>query len=153
YIYFLLIFFRALSLDAKIYDCFLFFNELELLEGRLNELYDHVDKFVLVESTETFRGNSKLLYYEDTRERFRKFADKIIHIQVKERIDTQNPWEREFYQRGQIMRGLSECLADDIVLISDADEFVSHSSLAAIKAALQVEKKEVVGCSQTLYRF
>ena len=38
----------------KIYDCFLFFNELELLEIRLNVLNDYVDYFVLVESTKTF---------------------------------------------------------------------------------------------------
>lgn len=44
---------------ARIYDCFLFFNELEILDVRLHELYDHVDKFVIVESVETFRGNPK----------------------------------------------------------------------------------------------
>ena len=30
----------------KIYDCFPFYNELDLLELRLEELYDHVDKFL-----------------------------------------------------------------------------------------------------------
>ena len=33
-----------------IYDCFSFFNELDLLEIRLNVLKDVVDKFVLVEA-------------------------------------------------------------------------------------------------------
>ena len=33
---------------AQVYDRFLFFNELEVLDIRLHELYDHVDKFVLV---------------------------------------------------------------------------------------------------------
>ena len=42
--------------ESKIYDCFLFFNELELLEVRLNEMAPYVDRFVLVESCETFRG-------------------------------------------------------------------------------------------------
>ncbi len=37
-----------------IYDCFTFFNELELLEVRLHELSGVVDKFVLVETTQTF---------------------------------------------------------------------------------------------------
>ena len=36
-----------------IYDCFTFFNELDILELRLQLLYDVVDKFVLVESTKT----------------------------------------------------------------------------------------------------
>ena len=39
-----------------IYDCFTFFNELDLLDIRLNILNDYVDKFVIVESTKTFTG-------------------------------------------------------------------------------------------------
>jgi hypothetical protein len=44
----------------KIYDTFLFFNELELLELRLNILNDVVDKFVIVESTKTFSSKELL---------------------------------------------------------------------------------------------
>ena len=33
---------------AKTYDCFNFFNELDILEMRLNILYDYVDYFVIV---------------------------------------------------------------------------------------------------------
>ena len=40
----------------KIYDCFTFFNEMDLLEIRLNELDPVVDRFVLVEATVTQRG-------------------------------------------------------------------------------------------------
>ena len=38
----------------KIVDCFIFYNELDMLEFRLKELNDIVDYFVLVESTYTF---------------------------------------------------------------------------------------------------
>src|SRR3972149_880785 len=72
----------------KIYDCVLFFNEPELLEIRLNELYPHVDKFVIVETIENFQGKLKPLYYEENKFLFEKFADKIIHIPLKERIVT-----------------------------------------------------------------
>ena len=40
----------------KIYDCFTFYNELDLLELRLRETYDHVDVFVIAEATRTFQG-------------------------------------------------------------------------------------------------
>jgi len=43
----------------KVYDCFTFFNELDLLEIRLNILDPYVDYFVIHESTETFSGKSK----------------------------------------------------------------------------------------------
>jgi beta-1,4-mannosyl-glycoprotein beta-1,4-N-acetylglucosaminyltransferase len=66
----------------KIYDGFLFFNELDLLEIRLNVLNDIVDKFILVESSVTHSGLSKPFYFEENKQRFSKFLDKIIHIKV-----------------------------------------------------------------------
>jgi len=45
----------------KIYDCFPFRNELDLLDLRLSEIYDHVDHFVIVEATSTFQSAPKTL--------------------------------------------------------------------------------------------
>ena len=45
--------------EAKIFDVFLFFNELDLLELRLETLYEVVDYFVITELFETFSGKSK----------------------------------------------------------------------------------------------
>jgi len=67
---------------GKIYDCFLFFNELDILELRLEILNDIVDKFVIVESEVTFSGNKKPLFYYENREKFKKFEHKIIHVIV-----------------------------------------------------------------------
>lgn len=66
----------------KIYDIFTFFNELDLLEIRLNILDAHVDYFVIVEATETFSGQSKPLYYAENKARFKKWEHKIIHYIV-----------------------------------------------------------------------
>ena len=50
----------------KIYDCFTFCNEFDLLELRLRELYDHVDYFVLVEANKTFQNKDKdIIVYAD----------------------------------------------------------------------------------------
>ena len=48
-------------MSIKIIDCFIFYNELDLLEYRLNILNDVVDYFVIVESTHTFVGKEKVL--------------------------------------------------------------------------------------------
>lgn len=64
---------------AKVYDVFTFFNELDLLELRLEMLDSVVDKFVLIECVETFSGNPKPLYYEENKDRFKKYHHKIIH--------------------------------------------------------------------------
>ena len=38
----------------KVYDCFTFYNELDLLEYRFEILYPYVDSFVIVEATKTY---------------------------------------------------------------------------------------------------
>ena len=68
----------------KIYDGFLFFNELDLLEIRLNTLNDVVDHFILVEASVTHQGTPKSFIFEENKERFNKFLDKIIHVKVTE---------------------------------------------------------------------
>ncbi len=42
-----------------IYDCFILANELDILEIRLNELYQIIDKFVIVEATKNHQGKEK----------------------------------------------------------------------------------------------
>jgi hypothetical protein len=105
-----------------IYDCFTFFNELELLELRLNELDGIVDKFVLVEATKTFSNKPKPLYFQENRARFAAFENKIIHVVVEDAPDTSDAWAIERFQRNAIERGLRACKPSDWVLVSDLDE-------------------------------
>lgn len=123
---------------AKIYDCFTFFNELELLEVRLEELYDVVDHFVLVEARVTFSGNPKPLFFAENAHQFQKYQDKIIHIVVdtipipEGNIEKYN-WARQEYQRNAILWGLADCQDDDIIMISDLDEIPNLRAIADIK--------------------
>ena len=64
----------------KIYDAFLFFNELDLLEIRLEMMYNQVDYFILSECDTTFSGVPKPFYFEENKERYSKYIDKIIHV-------------------------------------------------------------------------
>ena len=112
-----------------IYDCFSFFNELDLLEIRLNVLKDVVDKFVLVEATRTHTGRPKPLYYEENKARYAAFADRIIHVVVDdfsaaEGLPTvrEKAWAVENIQRNAIARGLIGAKPNDIIIISDLDE-------------------------------
>ncbi|HTK33040.1 MAG TPA: hypothetical protein VL335_00630 [Candidatus Paceibacterota bacterium] len=66
----------------KIYDVFNFFNELDVLELRLNILDPYVDYFVIVEATETFSGQPKPLNFELNKERYKKWQHKIIYYVV-----------------------------------------------------------------------
>lgn len=111
-----------------VYDCFPFFNELELLELRLNELNEVVDRFVLVEATRTFQKKEKPLYYEENKQLFDAFNEKIIHVVVDEypgffsKFRFPTAWDYDNHQKDQVMKGLSECKPDDTIIISDLDE-------------------------------
>ena len=70
--------------QIKIYDIFLFFNEIKLLEIRLNILEKYVDYFVIIEATETFTGLPKKLYFEENKHLFKRWENKIIHYIVKD---------------------------------------------------------------------
>ncbi len=48
---------------VKVYDCFTFYNEFELLELRLRALWDVVDYFVLVEADRTHTNKPKPFYF------------------------------------------------------------------------------------------
>ena len=95
-------------------DCFLFYNELDLLEYRLHLLHKIVDYFVIVESINTFVGEKKELYYKKNQDKFKKYDKQIIHIIVddmplKEKLNTNNTiWTNEHHQRNCIKRGLDK---------------------------------------------
>ena len=90
----------------KIYDCFPFYNELDLLDLRLATLYDHVDHFVLVECTTTFQSQPKELYFENNKTRYAQYMDKIIHVVVDDAPGDPDAWVNDIFQRNSIMRGV-----------------------------------------------
>ncbi|MES2767909.1 MAG: hypothetical protein V4596_02085 [Bdellovibrionota bacterium] len=112
-----------------IYDCFSFFNELDLLELRLNILNPVVDRFVISEATRTHQKKEKPLFFEQNKERFKPFLHKIDHIIVDTYPTFWNSgrpkirsWHYEKNQREQIMKGLKQCKPDDMIIVSDLDE-------------------------------
>lgn len=113
----------------KIYDCFTFYNELDLLEIRLEELGKSVDAFVLVEASVTFQGKSKPLYYGENRHRFAKYSDKIRHVVVDDMAGIDDPWGREWFQRDCVRRGLADAAPTDAIIVSDVDEIVRASTV------------------------
>jgi len=118
----------------KVFDCFKFFNELELLELRLMELYDTVDYFVLVEANKTHTGKPKDYIFENNKNKFKEYLDKIIHIKVDDMPPySQNDiWTAENFQRNCIMRGLVDYAGPgDKIIISDIDEIPNTETIKA----------------------
>jgi beta-1,4-mannosyl-glycoprotein beta-1,4-N-acetylglucosaminyltransferase len=111
------------------YDCFMFFNELEILEIRLNELAKFIDAFVIAEAPWTFQGKPKPLFFDDNRKRFRPFLSRIRHIVVDDELVTDDPWTRERHQRNSLRRGLQDVAPDSTVIVSDVDEIVRPAAI------------------------
>jgi beta-1,4-mannosyl-glycoprotein beta-1,4-N-acetylglucosaminyltransferase len=114
----------------KVYDCFIFNDELDLLETRLKYLDNITDHFVLVESARTLSGNIKPLHYEANKDRFAAFHHKIIHLVAP--VNDMKAWDYEFFQRNYIKKGLEQCKEDDLIFISDADEIIDIKAILSI---------------------
>ena len=104
----------------KIYDCFSYWDEDLLVDLRLNILNEYVDYFVIVEGNKTWQNNYKKLKFDI--KKFETFKEKIIYIPVENMPGGENPWVRENFQRNCITRGLRDTNAEDLIIISDADE-------------------------------
>jgi len=113
-------------------DCFPFFNELDLLEVRLNELNDIVDYFVIVEANKTQSLKDKPFNFELNKNRYEKFLEKIVYVQLTECPNNDgNLWTMEHFQRNSISIGLEKLNVDpnDIIMISDMDEIPRSKSV------------------------
>jgi beta-1,4-mannosyl-glycoprotein beta-1,4-N-acetylglucosaminyltransferase len=114
---------------VKVFDCFPFFNELDVLEIRLHELQNVVDTFVIVESSETYGGARKPLFLRQALNagRFSDFAARIVPITIDRLYppctDRVTGREREADQRNRILPVLEALAApDDAIIFSDCDE-------------------------------
>lgn len=145
-----------------IYDCFVFHNEFDLLEIRLRELGDLVDRFVLVEADQTQRGTAKPFYFDENRERFAPWADKIIDLQIRfpeelppalgvYKTRRKKDWERENYQRNCIARALEDSSGSDLILLSDVDEIVRAPVLKEVLDR-QLYKGRLLVFEQSLHK-
>ncbi len=122
----------------KIFDCFMYFDEDVVLDLRMNVLDEHIDYFVIVESTFTHKGDARKLKFNI--EKFPNFKDKIIYLvydnepkNIKKISNDENETNksikyilnaayRENGQRNFISEGLKRAQPDDLILISDVDE-------------------------------
>lgn len=104
----------------KIFDCFIFFDEKDLAELRINILKNYVDYFVVCEAKQNHRGQPKKLNFPI--HKFKNIQDKIIYLTFDSFPKFNTTWERQNYQRNYLINGLSKANNNDIILFSDADE-------------------------------
>jgi len=114
-----------------IYDTFTFFKEFDLLDIRLHELSSVVDKFVLIEADRTHSNIPKPFYYEENKERYKDFWDKIIHVKVDNATRFFNPNDEmgiDLATRDVAYTAVAYN-PDDLIIINDSDQIIRASSL------------------------
>lgn len=120
----------------KIVDAVIFNNELDIIGIRLEEMSPAVDWFVLVEGNRDFKGDPKPMEYDLHRDRFAKFAHKIIHVKVEDYPENVDAWAREAWTRNATLRGVKQVPdldPEDWVILSDVDEIIRQERLWNIR--------------------
>ena len=130
-------------------DSFLFFNETELVELRVQYLEKIVDCFVVVEADITHQGKKKEWNFPKILEGgLKKFSSKIQYHQLSidpEKIKNEeswiiddikgdDAWRIENFQRNYIKTACQKFSDKDILIISDVDEIPSKQKLEFIKS-------------------
>lgn len=125
----------------KIYDLFMVRAELDLLEIRLEELWDQVDYFVMLESAVTHTDRPKPLYVTENWNRFQRYHKKmILHVLDYNNTNFSNTWARENFQRNAMydqifpyLTGHQKPNINDVILISDLDEIPKAEVLEILR--------------------
>lgn len=135
-----------------VYDCFPFFNELDILNIRLHVLNPYVDRFVIEESTRTFSGEPKELIFKANQEMFAEFLPKIDYVVVDDDVVLEDgvtaspaasqyvtnipgqplPHRRDYFQKNHLMDRLQDATEEDIILFGDLDEIPNPEALVSI---------------------
>jgi len=132
----------------KVIDAFLFCYELDLLELRLNLLEPYVDHFVISESRQTHSGLPKNLFYQDNKDKFKKFNHKIIYNVIEEPtkedlttvsnlydISHNRCYQQDAYEKDSIKKQIEKiCQDDDIIIWSDLDEMPNPEVLKSLNS-------------------
>ena len=83
----------------------------------------YVDWFVIEEASVTFSGEPKRMIFAENRHLFKEFEDKIRYVAVEDSpMEGVTTHERDKYQKNQLIRALTDCKAEDIIIFSDVDE-------------------------------
>ena len=126
---------------TKFVDCFLFNDELDLLEFRLTEHDPFTDYFILVECRKSFSARPKKLYATDNITRYEKWKDKLIIVVLDDnKIKNKHGLGLEDYSRECAIKEVKKLYEkgwiDSQTLVScvaDTDEIYDKDKIEELK--------------------
>jgi len=134
-------------------DCFPYFNEKELLELRIETLYDHVDGFLITDANRTHRGEPKEFSCVNTLRELGIPEEKVqvLHVELPPIEEAPDPWIRERGQRDALSVGLFQLPDDTFFICSDCDEIANPEKLEEIKEAVLEHSDKTVRLSMSMH--
>lgn len=112
--------------------------ELDLLEIRLKELWDQVDRFIVLEADKAFTGKPKELLLKKNIERFDWAKDKLTvesFTGLRELSSHESPFVNENRMRLEMTMIIqnSGVQSGDLIIVSDVDEIPSSKTIELFK--------------------
>ena len=136
-----------------LFDCFLYFDERELLELRINILKDIVDGFIITDGNRTFKGDPKPFTCVETLKEL-GISDEdiqVLHVELPSKEDIANPWAREYAQRDALGVGMRMCPSDSVFFFSDVDEIPRPKALLEAVELAKADPKRCVRLSMPMF--
>jgi beta-1,4-mannosyl-glycoprotein beta-1,4-N-acetylglucosaminyltransferase len=136
-----------------LFDCFLYFDEKELLELRINILKDIVDGFIITDGNRTFKGDPKPFTCVETLKELGISDENIqvLHVELPSKEEIANPWAREYAQRDALGVGMRMCPPDSVFFFSDVDEIPRPESLLQAVDLAKADPKRCVRLSMPMF--
>jgi len=145
------------SRTPLVYDAVIFSQELDMLEIRMRETWDVVDKYLILESNGTFTGLPKETTFADNRKRF-AFAESKIEYKFVPLYALEGK-DKAFDNEGRMRWAMNEHLAasgvqnGDWVTFADVDEIISKKTLELFKNCEGIPDSVHMHLNNYLYSF
>ena len=143
---------------SKIIDTFLFNNEIQMLQTRLEYLGPHIDAFIINEANIDFSGKKKDYFLTPEILATLPFQEKIIYNKIDICLESllwrwkklkalgkkaKFLWKIQFFQRNAFVKFLRRFSPDDLVIFGDLDEFPDVSKLPVMQLSDETPAKSL----------
>ncbi|KAI8813944.1 glycosyl transferase [Cladochytrium replicatum] len=129
--------------EVRVFDAFMVGYELDLVEIRLRELFEVVEKFVVLEGDRTFTGLPKALIFGDALKNSSRFdfaKGKILYhpFSAPRNIQDGDQFASERAHRYEMNNAIAESgiRSGDLLIVADADEIPSQRAIKLLKTCL-----------------
>ena len=134
-----------------IVDTFMFNNEFDMLDIRLAVTENYVDRWIVLEGSQTWSGHKKPHHLTENLHRYQRYQDRMCVIKLDIPQDYLN-WQCENHSRASLQLGIDPLDDQDIIMHSDLDEILNPEKIKHI-LELMDQHQQPVSCVLDMYAY